>query len=510
MATSVPFTHTLYFKLGRLLLFVLALLFATQVGIMALLWRGLMDAHNQQVNWEIAENLKQHILDAIPGENRSFGDLLRVQRELRDFNPSAEIYLIKENGDFALALTPSSSYRRPEHVDPAPLREFVENLDTSRAPLYMEDPGNDDRRVVFSAARMTFSGESLYLVVALDTWRTGALFELLGQRSVLRLSAALVFFSFFVTLIVGLASFFMLTKRFSHLTEIVREFAARKFDRRVPVSSDDEVGVLSAAVNTMADTIQENFVQLEERDRLRRELLANIWHDLRGPVGVIKGTSEQMSRMFQGPQAAARLVDAEPADAEDQLQVIDRSVVSLTQLLDELFELAKLEAKEMLPPKESFLLEQLLTDVSASFAGRAGQFNISLQHSGDDALPMVYGNIGLLERVLGNLLENAVRHTPSGGTITIDARVIEGRVRVAVQDTGVGIPPDQIDKVFDRFVRGDRAIAGRGESTGLGLAIVRKIVEEHGSQIRVQSEIGKGTEFYFELPIVDEQQAAAG
>jgi signal transduction histidine kinase len=168
-------------------------------------------------------------------------------------------------------------------------------------------------------------------------------------------------------------------------------------------------------------------------------------------------------------------------------------------MVEELFELARLDSCETVVYAEPFSMCELVQDVAQKYRLRAQEKSIHLEVSLNREAPPVYGDIAMMQRVLENLLENGLRHTPPGGTIRIGVGMDSGNVVVQVADTGCGIPAEDVPHIFERFYRHDRHRADTG-SAGLGLAIVRRILELHGSVIQVSSEPDKGTTFCFRIP----------
>jgi signal transduction histidine kinase len=166
----------------------------------------------------------------------------------------------------------------------------------------------------------------------------------------------------------------------------------------------------------------------------------------------------------------------------------------------ELFELAKLDAKETQPQREPFAPAELVQDVLQKYQLRAARQGIRLLMDPAENLPLVHADIALIERVLENLLDNAIGHTPPAGTVRVSLRRDGDRVAVTVADTGCGIPAADLPRVFDRFYQADNRHRG-GTHAGLGLAIVKRILELHGGAIRVASVLGEGTTFVFSLPL---------
>jgi len=256
-------------------------------------------------------------------------------------------------------------------------------------------------------------------------------------------------------------------------------------------TSDDEIYQLRQAFGRMANKIREQFENLKETDRLRRELVTNVSHDLRTPLASMHGYVETL------------LIKNDTLSAEERLHYLEitrKHSRRLGQLIGDLFDLSRLEAHSINPELEHFSLAELLQDVIQDFELDAQKKDISIEAQGGPGDSMVYADIGLMQRVLENLIRNALKFTPRGGEISIKLERKPGSVAVAVADTGCGIAEGDLERVFDRFYRIEQGEESVSDSTGLGLAIVRKILDLHGSRITVSSVLNEGTRFEFDLP----------
>ena len=199
--------------------------------------------------------------------------------------------------------------------------------------------------------------------------------------------------------------------------------------------------------------------------------------------------------------------EALPKEARDRyLKTARRHTLRLNELIGDLFELSKLDSASVTPNLEAFSVPELLQDVSHEFQLEAEAKGIKLAIDLDADNAFTIGDIGLIQRVLENLVRNAIRFTPQGGEITLSVSRRPESVTVAVSDTGCGIPDEDIPRIFDRFYRSENGEEARSGSSGLGLAIVKRILDLHDSRITVISKVDTGTRFEFELPIY--QQAA--
>ncbi len=253
----------------------------------------------------------------------------------------------------------------------------------------------------------------------------------------------------------------------------------------------DEIGQLRAAFSGMANKIREQFEGLKETDRLRRELVSNVSHDLRTPLASMHGYVDTLL-----------LKNATLSEEERRryLEITRKHSLRLRQLIGDLFELSKLDAASIHPSLEWFPLAELLQDVTQEFELEAEKKGIRIEVIARPEASMVHADIGLIQRVLENLLRNAIRYTPKGGTITISLDKKPGCIAVAVADTGCGIAAHELDHIFDRFYRSEQGEEERSSCAGLGLAIVKRILDLHGSRITVSSTLNQGTRFEFEIP----------
>ena len=271
---------------------------------------------------------------------------------------------------------------------------------------------------------------------------------------------------------------------------------------RVQVSKHGprEFGRLAESFNRMTE-------ELERADQRRRNLTADVAHELRTPLHIIQGNLEGILDDVYAPSA-------------EHIGATLEETCTLARLVDDLRTLSLAEAGQLPLNREPVDVIELLADVSTSFSGQAEAAGINLRVETEGSLSAltIIGDVGRLDQVLSNLMANALRHTPSGGVITLRAEpvlsavegpalsTVEGPVhdgvRIIVRDTGEGIPAEDLPYIFDRFWRGDRSRShASGAGSGLGLAIARQLVQAHGGRIGVESGVGQGTTFTIELPV---------
>jgi signal transduction histidine kinase len=264
------------------------------------------------------------------------------------------------------------------------------------------------------------------------------------------------------------------------LTQAIQQMQQGQFGQAVPVRGQDELGKLTQAFNRMSSEVaQANF--------LRRQMTADVAHDLRTPLTIISGHLEglQDGTLKPNPQ---------------RFEAMGREVIRLRRLVDDLRTLSLADAGELKLAREQIEVGTLLQHVAASFQPLLDKQELRLQTQLEPALPPLWADRERMGQVLGNLMSNAIRHTPAGGIIALSAcKAVDG-FEIAVRDTGEGIPPDKLPYIFERLYRVNDARSQRDGESGLGLAIVKSIVEAHGGKIIVQSEVRKGTTLTVRLP----------
>ncbi len=294
------------------------------------------------------------------------------------------------------------------------------------------------------------------------------------------------------SLIVGLFLSRRISRPLVDLTAATRAVATGDLSVRVPVRHHGEVRELAIAFNAMTE-------ELARADELRRNLTADVAHELRTPLSVIRGKLEGV------------LDEVYPSTPEHLAPILEE-IKLLTRLVEDLHLLSLAEAGQLALEKRATDVGALLRDAQVNFGPQAADRGVTLAIS-DRSLerpPTVMADRRRIVQVLGNLVTNALRHTPSGGRVTLSANASEEMVRVTVADTGTGIPPEDLPYIFERFWRGEKSRSRAGGGAGLGLAIAKHLVQAHGGEIGVESpsveglkagEVREGTTFYFTLPL---------
>jgi signal transduction histidine kinase len=312
-----------------------------------------------------------------------------------------------------------------------------------------------------------------------------------------QVNLAIVVAGIVVALLATIFSFLLarsLTRPLESLTSAAEKMKHGHYTERVdPPKTQDELGHLALAFNAMADTIEADVTELRRQEQVRRDLIANIAHDLATPLTAIQGLSEALGDdLITDP--TARLETA---------QRIGREVQRLRRLVADMQQMSALEAGrvalDLAPLDLHALVDETLSVLTPEFEAA----NLSVSNEIDPATPLVLADSDRITQVLLNLLDNARRHTPAGGHIRISATPGEKMLTVSVCDTGAGIDAADLPHIFERFYRADRSRTGATGGSGLGLSIVKAIITAHGGTIRAESIPGQGTRIIFTLPLVD-------
>ncbi len=296
----------------------------------------------------------------------------------------------------------------------------------------------------------------------------------------------------FIVLIFSMLLARRLTRPLESLTAAAEQMKSGNYSQRVtPPKSRDELERLTVSFNAMAGTIESDVNELRRQEQLRRDLLANIAHDLATPLTAIQGFSE----------ALADDVIADAGARQETAQLIGREVQRLRRLVGDIQDMTSLESGRAHLDLAPLDLHSLVDETLAVMRPECEQAGISVQNEIAPTTPLVLADSDRITQVLLNLLDNARRHTPAGGKLTVGARPAGKMLTVCVSDTGTGIDPADLPHIFERFYRVDRARTTSTGGSGLGLAIVKAIITAHGGTISAESSMGQGTHIQFTLPL---------
>lgn len=443
----------------------------------------------QAVNKPVAEHVAHDLLSDFSGITGRL-TIPRVFDSLMTINPSIEFYVLDPAGKILFYSAPPGRVQL-EKVDLDPVRQYLRGEGVF--PILGDDPRHPEQRKAFSAAEMKSNGEvSGYLYAILGS---EILADVRGQvRPVyLRmLVGSVAAFSLLFATGSGLLIFYLFTRKLTRLTAEVDRFRQVRFSDTVADggnSQGDELQRLESTFHQMERLISEQFRRLEIQDQTRRRLVANVSHDLRTPMMSLLGYLETLLMKNQ---------TLSPDQRREYIEIALRSGQRLKNLAENLFELATLELKETAPKFEPFSISELIRDVLQYFQLPAQKKSLEIAADLEYDLPFVIADVGLIERVMNNLLENALRYTPHGGWIRITLTPMNDRIEVCISNNGPLISREEIELIFEPFYQiGDRD----REGTGLGLTIVKTIIDLHRTDIHAEALPEGGLLFRLTLPI---------
>ncbi|NTV46193.1 MAG: HAMP domain-containing histidine kinase, partial [Chlorobiales bacterium] len=412
----------------------------------------------QKLHYHLAESIAREIkidyktnaIDPVAVE--------RIFERVKVYNPTIGVFLVDLNGD---VLSYSSSCAVSKlHISTSSIRTFLDGKQS--LPIYGDDPVDPNVQKIFSATTLKFSDGSpmAYLYVTLGCVSAASTEAMVKQSYAIKILVATLIIGFVIALIIGLTMISLLTKDLRRFISFIHRIKTGDFSQRIQVSSSSELKELADAFNDMADKIAHSMNLLKENENLLREFIANISHDLRTPLASIEGYMETiLLKKHLLSQKEKNLY----------FQTILKNTRTLNRLVHQLLDLSKLEAKQVKLKPEPFSLTELIQDVLLKFNPQANASHISLNAHFPEDTPFVFADIGLIDRVLQNLIGNAFNYTDEGGRIDVVIEVLNPfEISVHVRDTGKGIPSEQLKHIFDRFYQGDKVRSKHRSGAGLG------------------------------------------
>ncbi len=446
-----------------------------------------------EVNQKLNRDLAQNMVDVIKPDFRNGivneSAVQDIVHSMMVINPSVEVYLLDPKGKILAYVAPDKVVKLKQ-VSLAPINRFLSDQENNI--IYGEDPRNPGEQKIFSVAPV-IENEKLtgyiYIVLASQEY-TSASQMVLGSY-ILGLSMKSIISILVLSALIGLFLLWIITQKLNVIIYGIRQFRSGNLKARIPAKNSDDLDKISLAFNEMASTIEKNIEELNGLDNLRKELISNVSHDLRTPIASIQGYAETL------------LIKKDDISREDQaryLEIIYNSCEKLKKLVADLFELSKLQTNQIKLNKEPFSLAELVHDIANKYRLLSQKQGISINTIVSDKIPVVIADISLIDRVVQNLIDNALKFCKSGDYINISMEPNSSRdIKFTIADSGKGISNEILPHIFERYYKGSESKS----SSGLGLAIVKKIIDLHGSTIHVESIYGKGTKFYFFLPIAN-------
>jgi signal transduction histidine kinase len=447
---------------------------------------------NQKLNLELADNIvkEKHLM---LGAEVNHEAMQSVFMGLMLVNPVIEVYLVDTSGKLLAYSAPEGVVKRKQ-IDLAPVKQFLSRQ--SQFPVMGTDPRDLNRDKVFSAAPI-YENQRLqgYLYIVLGGQAYDSVVELLQSSYILRMWTAAVVVSLLVALVAGFMMFRHITRRVHLLADGMEKFKQSDFQQSIELSErfdgrrGDEIDQLGSTFREMSERIIHQVKLLQHNDASRREMVANVSHDLRTPLASLQGYLETLKLK------TGQLTEAQ---RDEYIDIAYQHSERLRKLISELFELSTLENQDARLHYEPFSMTELVQDVCQKFRLEAENKGIQLSTAISTQSAFVSADIGLIQRVLENLIENAIKYTPKGGQVAVSLLMGENTITTQITDTGQGIAEEDLPHIFERFYRVEKH--RNMDGTGLGLAIAKRIMQLHNSSIEVQSRPNLGTTFSFPLP----------
>ncbi|MFC3881846.1 ATP-binding protein [Algoriphagus namhaensis] len=482
---------SLYWRISLSFIAVLLIVGFSYVLITAYSTQRYFQETTQRLNADVAEYLIKEVNPFQDGEVNEEA-LGIIMHSMMAVNPGIEVYLLNPEGEI-LSYVVLDQLVKLKRVNMQPILNFIKT--EGEEYVLGDDPRNPGDEAVFSATAVYENGSLLgFVYITLESEKFDTVASSLFGSYWIKLTFTSLVITLGVAMLIGLVLISWLTRHLRKIIVAVNEFKEGNFESRVPTTdSKSELTLLGDTFNQMADTLLENIEELKKVDRLRRELIANVSHDLRNPLAIINGYVETLQ------------IKGEKLTKEEKtkyLKIITDSTDRLTKLVADLFDLSKLESGQMNVKLEKIKIQELLYDSCLKYELLAQTKNIEIETTICQNLPTVQADLYLMDRVIQNLLDNAVKYTPQKGKILIDACSSPKGVSVTIRNSGSGIPQADLEAIFDRYYKIDKDREGI-EGSGLGLAIVKKILSIHGSEITIESDSESFTQFSFDLSVQD-------
>lgn len=470
----------------------LIFLFIVMSAGLFLIYCTINDRETARVEQTLHQNLAQQIIHYSPELKQgliSKEALTSAFHSLMLLGPSYEIYITDNQGNLMVYAADPSKIKR-NRINIAPLEQFIQQQEF---PLYADNPRSQDRQKLFSAAKIFRDDVSIgYVFVILGGDKYDNIVDSLSFDGDFYKILSALLLTFTAALIILVLIFARIIRPIRKLDQDMTTFVDSDFSE--PSTTNPSQYAASEIVNlhnnftSLEQKIHSQLEQIKSTEQLRREMLSHISHDLKTPLASLKGYLETW------------LIQYRDVPGADYVQIAKKNSEQLQRLVEQLIELAQLDSNTVTLYKEPVAVAELAQDVLNKFQLQANNSNISLSVYPQDPSLQAMADIAKLERVLTNLVDNAIRHCRPGDNICIQLQPKKNHLLISIVDSGVGIPKVEVDKVFNAHYRASNTQNSKQGNSGLGLAIVERLLALHDATISVSSEISKGTTFSFSLP----------
>jgi signal transduction histidine kinase len=480
--------NSLYWKISGIFLVFTVLLTAIFIYISVEFSADYNQEAQQKINGEIAAGAIKEVSPIFVADSINEHAIHVLMHSMMAVHPSIEVYLLDPQGKIITYVVPSKDVKT-DAVSLAPIKQFLAR--TNDRTIKGDDPRNPNSSKIFSAAEIVEDGQLkgyMYIILASSNYTTTM--SALQNSFILKLGVRSLLIALLLTSILGLLAIWIITRNLNKIISAVRSFKEGNHSVRIDLKTGGELANVADTFNNMAETIQQNIIQLKSVEELRKELIANVSHDLRSPIASIQGFAETILLKDESITETER---------KKYLEIILQNSENLSKLVNDLFELSKLESNPQMMQPEPVQVAELVQDVADKFQIIAKKKNISINTIYSKSLPLVYADIQMTDRVFQNILDNAIKYCDANDVVSIELELKNDGVLVKITDTGKGIAEEELPYIFTRYYKGSKTKGAN--STGLGLAIVKKILDLHQSTIEVYSKSNQGTRFEFKLPL---------
>jgi signal transduction histidine kinase len=457
-----------------------------------------------EVSQEMHRELAQHVVDEYLLFKDGKPDRVAAKASFHDLmilGPNFEFYLLDKTGKI-VSYSAEQGTVVLDRVDLEPINAFIGQV--NQRVIVGDDPKQPNKKKIFSAAPIFNMGEVygyLYAVIGSQA-RERVEADVFGPKLV-QSSLAVFVFLVVLTVLVSYLIILLIARPLKILTNQVRDLGREGFDKfqgegdsieqalgQWDASSGNDIDIVGANFRAALIKLEQQYQHIVSIDELRKELLSHVSHDLRTPLASLLGYLETWE-IQQGQMTEQQ--------SRDYIATARKNAKKIVVLIEQLFDLANLDSNNVTVKKERVVVAELVQDVLNKFALSAKEKHITLKLQPLDIGIEVHADMEKLERVFTNLIENAMRHTPEHGVITINLIKGSSLVSIEVSDTGIGIPEEDLPHIFDPHFKAGNSVRENTAHGGLGLAITKKLLELHQTDITVKSALHKGTTFRFSL-----------
>ncbi len=488
MQTNKKIFNSLYWKISGIFLVFTIVLTIVFIFISVKFSEEFNQEAQQKINGGIAKSALEIVSPIFIDGQVNEAAIKDLMHSMMVAHPSIEVYLLNPEGRILTYVVPGIEVKA-ESVSLEPIKNFLERKNDKT--IKGDDPRNPGAPKIFSATKIIEDGQLKgYMYIILASGEYTSTMAALENSFILKLGVRSLLIALLFTSILGLFAIWIITRNLNKIIFAVRKFKDGDHSTRIKMKTGGELAQVANTFNSMAETIEQNIIQLKSVEELRKELIANISHDLRSPIASIQGFTETI---------LLKEKDLTESERKKYLGIILQNSENLSKLVNDLFELSKLESNPQMIKQEPVQVAELVQDVSDKFQIIAKEKNISINTIYSKNLPLVFADIQMTDRVFQNILDNAIKYCNPNDVITIELELLKDAVKVKISDTGKGISEEELPFIFTRYYKGTKT--KNSNSTGLGLAIVKKILDLHKSNIEVFSKLNQGTRFEFQLPL---------